>query len=130
MTNDPEFRAALQLVNECLTYDVSSVSAVRALHAACSRVLDEDAADTQAITKSGRRIVRARRAQGNPRCMMNFARPRRCRPIARGPAPEKWQYQLQAHTPKEGTRRIYGCNRRRDEEDARSVRGGCDGCRA
>ena len=52
MTNDPEFRAALQLVNECLTYDVSSVSAVRALHAACGRILDEDAADTQAITKS------------------------------------------------------------------------------
>ncbi|MGC1411810.1 MAG: hypothetical protein WA864_23020 [Acetobacteraceae bacterium] len=51
MTNDPEFRAALQLVNECLTYDVSSVSAVRALHAACSKLLDEDAADTARIAQ-------------------------------------------------------------------------------
>ena len=119
MTNDPEFRAALQLVNECLTYDVSSVSAVRALHAAAVELLDEDAADTARIAQEWTAVFSPPRPRrGNPRCIMNYARAPRM--LARSLAvrrPRSGNISFRLTRPTGTARRSYGCHRRRDEED-------------
>ena len=51
MTRDPEFRAALQLINELMAFDIPSISAVKALYAQCGKIIADSNSEVARIAR-------------------------------------------------------------------------------